>query len=179
MRDRSYKNSHLYPKSTAAGDCMCKFMKSEKGVTLIELIASIAILSTILLSFMYFFINSAQYNGVSADKMNAANIAREVQNDFKEDPDKNLALKNLIAYSRTSAATTISKASYPDFDLTQDIRRNSNGLLTLTTTNQLFTVVVEVDTASDPNVDLSLSELHVQVKKDAKLVSETYTYFEN
>ncbi|MGP1909377.1 prepilin-type N-terminal cleavage/methylation domain-containing protein [Metabacillus sp. JX24] len=157
---------------------MCKFMKSEKGVTLIELISSIAILSIILLSFMYFFINSAQYNGVSADKMNAANIAREVQKDFKEDPDKNLALKNLIAYSRTSAATTISKASYPDLQLTQDIQDNS-GLLTLTTTNQTFTVVVKVDTTSDPNVDLSLSKLHVQVKKNQKVVSETYTYFEN
>ncbi|MDX8289849.1 prepilin-type N-terminal cleavage/methylation domain-containing protein [Metabacillus indicus] len=157
---------------------MFTFMKSEKGVTLIELISSIAILSIILVSFMYFFINSAQYNGVSADKMHAANIAREVHKDFKEDPDKNLALKNLIAYSRTSAATTISKSSYPDLHLTQDIQDNS-GLLTLTTTKQLFTVVITVDTTSDPNVDLSLSKLHVQVKKDAKLVSETYTYFEN
>ncbi|MEM5016514.1 prepilin-type N-terminal cleavage/methylation domain-containing protein [Metabacillus indicus] len=158
---------------------MFTFTKSEKGVTLIELISSIAILSIILVSFMSFFINSAQYNGVSADKMNAANIAREVQKDFKEDPDKNLALKNLIAYSRTSAATTISKTSYPDLHLTEDIRRNSNGILKLTTTNQTFTVVVTVDTTSDPNVDLSLSELHVQVKKDEKVISETYTYFEN
>lgn len=163
---------------TAAGDYMFTFTKSEKGVTLIELISSIAILSIILVSFMSFFINSAQYNGVSADKMNAANIAREVQKDFKEDPDKNLDLKNLIAYSRTSAATTISKTSYPDLHLTEDIQDNS-GLLTLTTTNQTFTVVVTVDTTSDPNVDLSLSELHVQVKKDEKVISETYTYFEN
>jgi prepilin-type N-terminal cleavage/methylation domain-containing protein len=160
------------------GDCLFKFIKNEKGVTLIELICSIAILSIILLSFMYFFINSAQFNRISSDKMTATNIAREVQKDFKENPDKNQALKALISYSRTSTVTSIPKSSYPILNLTQDIQNNS-GVLTLTTTNQNFTVVVTVDTNSDPNVDISLSKIHVQVIKDTKVLSETNTYFEN
>lgn len=127
---------------------------------------------------MSFFINSAQYNTISSDKMNATNIAREVQKEFKVDPEKNLELVSLINFSRTSTVTSIPKSSYPHLNLTQDIQLNS-GILTLTLQKQNYTVEVTVDTNSDSNVNTKLSKMHVQVKKDAKIESETYTYFKN
>lgn len=160
------------------GDCLTQSIKNEKGVTLIELISSIAILTIILLSFMSFFIMSAKYNGVSSDKMNATNIAREVQEEFKVNEEKNLALKNLINYSRTSSVTSIPKSSYPNLNLTQDIQIN-NDILTLIFTKQNFTVKVNVDTSSDENIDISLSKINVQVIKGPNVLSETFTYFEN
>jgi len=160
------------------GDCLIKFIKNEKGVTLIELLISFVILAIILPSFMALFINSAQNNGISSDKMNATNIAREVQVEFNVDPEKNQELKDLIIYSRTSTVTSISKSSYPKLDLTQNIQLK-NGILTLILTKQNFAVEVNVDTNSDANVDISLSAIHVQVKRETKVLSETFTYFKN
>ncbi|MCC3359620.1 type IV pilus modification PilV family protein, partial [Bacillus sp. REN16] len=77
------------------GDCLTQSINNEKGVSLIELICSIAILTIILISFMSFFIMSAKYNGASSDKMNATNIAREVQEQFKVIEEKNEELKIL------------------------------------------------------------------------------------
>ncbi|MEH7384535.1 type II secretion system protein [Bacillus sp. JJ1521] len=157
---------------------MNQSIKNEKGVTLIELICSIAILTIILISFMSFFIMSAKYNGVSSDKMNATNIAREVQEEFKVNDEKNLALKDLIHFSRTSTDTVIPKSNYPKLNLTDDIQVN-NDILALTFTRQNFTVIVKVDTSDDENVDITLSKLHVLVQKGTKVLSETFTYFEN
>ncbi|MEY2192665.1 prepilin-type N-terminal cleavage/methylation domain-containing protein [Neobacillus sp. BF23-41] len=157
---------------------MFNLINNEKGVTLVELLASIVILSIILLSFLTFFTNSFQYNAISSDKMKATNIAREVQEEFKVNPEKNQELKNLILFSRSSTETTIPKSSYPKLDLTNDIKKNS-GILKLFLTKQNFIVEVEVDTNIDPKVDISLSKIHVQVKKGTKLVSETYTYLKN
>jgi len=157
---------------------LIKFIKNEKGVTLIELLISFVILAIILPSFMALFINSAQNNGISSDKMNATNIAREVQVEFNVDPEKNQELKDLIIYSRTSTVTSISKSSYPKLDLTQNIQLK-NGILTLILTKQNFAVEVNVDTNSDANVDISLSAIHVQVKRETKVLSETFTYFKN
>ncbi|MEH7381981.1 prepilin-type N-terminal cleavage/methylation domain-containing protein [Bacillus sp. JJ1533] len=157
---------------------MSQSIKNEKGVTLIELVASIAILTIILLSFMSFFIMSAKYNGVSSDKMTATNIAREVQEEFKINEEKNLALKDLILTSRTSTETFIPKSSYPQLNVTEDIQLN-NDILTFIFTEQNFTVKVNVDTSSDDQVDVSLSKLNVQVLKGTTILSETFTYFEN
>jgi prepilin-type N-terminal cleavage/methylation domain-containing protein len=162
-----------------AGDSLFNLINNEKGVTLIELLASIVILSIILLSFMTFFTNSFQYNAISSDKMKATNIAREVQEDFKVNPEKNKALKDLITDSRISTGTTIPLSTrYEKLNLSQDIQKNS-GILKLSLTKQNFIVEVNVDTNSDPNVDVSLSKIHVQVKKGTKVVSETFTYFKN
>jgi prepilin-type N-terminal cleavage/methylation domain-containing protein len=161
------------------GDSLFHSLKNEKGLTLIELLASIVILSIILLSFMTFFTNSFKYNAVSSDKINTTNIAREVQEDFKVNTVKNQELKKLIRESRDlPTVTTIPKNSYPELNLSKDIKKN--GLtLTLTLNKQPFTVEVVVDTNGDPNVDVLLSKMHVQVKKGTKVLSETYTYFKN
>ncbi|WP_419956024.1 type IV pilus modification PilV family protein [Neobacillus niacini] len=153
-------------------------IKNEKGVTLVELLASIVILSIILLSFMTFFTNSFQYNAVSSDKMKATNIAREVQEDFKVNSEKNLELKNLITFSKTSTGTTIPKSSYPKLNLTEDIIKNS-GILTMKLISQNYNVEVTVDTNNDPSLHSSLSKIHVQVKKGTKVLSESFTYFES
>ncbi|MEH7276294.1 type IV pilus modification PilV family protein [Neobacillus vireti] len=156
---------------------MFRSLKNEKGVTLIELLTSIVILSIILLSFMTFFTNSFQYNAISSDKMKATNIAREVQEEFKVNPEKNLELKNLITHSKTSADTTISKSGYPNLNLSEDITKNSD-VLTLKLVSQNFNVEVLVDTKNDPELHSSLAKINVKVKKGTKVVSEAFTYFE-
>lgn len=161
-----------------AGDCLFNSLNNEKGFTLIELLTSIVILSIILLSFMTFFTNSFKYNAVSSDKMKATNIAREVQEEFKVNTEKNLELKKLIKDSRSTADASYLKSSYPNLNLASDISKTS-GILKFTLTKQQFTAEVTVDTNSDPNVDISLSKIHVQVKKGVKVVSETFTYFKN
>jgi prepilin-type N-terminal cleavage/methylation domain-containing protein len=152
--------------------------KNERGMTLLEILCSMMILSIILLCFMTFFLSSAKYNGISFEKLKATNIAREVQEELKVDSDKNDDLLDLILFSKTSPDTTIPYLSYPKLELTKDIQL-SNGILTLTLHKQNFTVEVLIDTNDDPNVTIPLSRLQVQVKKDATLLSETFTYINN
>jgi prepilin-type N-terminal cleavage/methylation domain-containing protein len=165
-----------------AGDTLFHSLNNEKGVTLIELLTSIVILSIILLSFMTFFTNSFQYNAVSSDKMKATNIAREVQEDFKVNPGKKQALNDLIRVSKTSVGTSIPLSPlYDALNLAQDIEKNS-GILTLKLKSQNYenyNVVVFVDTNNDPSLHSSLSKIRVQVKKGTKVLSEAFTYFEN
>jgi prepilin-type N-terminal cleavage/methylation domain-containing protein len=165
-----------------AGDTLFHSLNDEKGVTLIELLTSIVILSIILLSFMTFFTNSFQYNAVSSDKMKATNIAREVQEDFKINPGKKQALEELIRVSKTSVGTSIPLSPlYSALNLDQDIEKNS-GILTLNLkpeNYENYNVVVFVDTNNDPSLHSSLSKIQVQVKKGTKVLSEAFTYFEN
>ena len=63
-------------------------MNSEKGLTLLELLASITILSIIILTFLSFFTNAFRFNTINSDSIQAMNIAREEQALIKEDSEK-------------------------------------------------------------------------------------------
>ncbi|MCT2537941.1 type II secretion system GspH family protein [Aquibacillus koreensis] len=53
-----------------------KLLSSSKGLTLIEILASITILSIIVVTFLTFFIQSARTNTVSEDIMDATYVAQ-------------------------------------------------------------------------------------------------------
>lgn len=51
-------------------------MNNNKGLTLVEILASITILSIIIVSFLTFFIQSARTNTISEDMMDATYVAQ-------------------------------------------------------------------------------------------------------
>ena len=57
-----------------------KLISNKKGLTLIELIASITILSIVILTFLAFFTNAFRFNTINSDSIQAMNIAREPSN---------------------------------------------------------------------------------------------------
>ncbi|QHS24267.1 type II secretion system protein [Virgibacillus sp. MSP4-1] len=59
-------------------------LKEEKGLTLVEVLAGIVILSIILLSVGSFFINGTKYSNASEQKLSNAYIANNILNEYKQ-----------------------------------------------------------------------------------------------
>lgn len=149
-----------------------KFVNNERGVTLIELLISIIILSIILLTFMTFFTNSSKYNSISKEKFDATNLVRETKENLKVNEQK-ADLQNLIK-SVKAGPPDFQMASYPNLNLKKNIE-NIGGLLKLTLINPDYEVIVYID----PNAEaFSLYKFKIQVLDHSKLLSETYTYID-
>lgn len=58
-------------------DVLKRYAKNEAGLTLVEVLASIVILSLIIVTFLAFFINSARTTEISSDNLDANFIAQE------------------------------------------------------------------------------------------------------
>ena len=52
---------------------------NEKGLTLIEVLLSITLLSIVMITFLSFFTNAFRFNSINDDSIQAMNIAREQQ----------------------------------------------------------------------------------------------------
>jgi type II secretory pathway pseudopilin PulG len=69
------------------------FLKNEKGITLLEVLLSITILSIIFISFMSFFPQMGFMNKQNEDKTQAVNIAKQILNKWRLDEDVEKALE--------------------------------------------------------------------------------------
>ena len=59
-------------------------MANEKGLTLLEVLLSITLLSIVIMTFLSFFTNAFRFNAINDDSVQAMNIAREQQALIKE-----------------------------------------------------------------------------------------------
>ncbi len=126
-------------------------MNSEKGLTLLELLASITILSIIILTFLSFFTNAFRFNTINSDSIQAMNIAREEQALIKEDSAK--------------ITTELEKPGSPYYIREKDVSDYH----------------IKISIKKEPEYISSYKNLHVvhvEVDKNGKLFSETYTYLE-
>jgi prepilin-type N-terminal cleavage/methylation domain-containing protein len=130
---------------------MKKFIKNVRGITLIELLISISILSIVLISFFAFFTNTFRFNSLNSDDIQAMNLAREEKELIKTDPFiHNWSLHPSGDYYRKN-----SSYNGTDFDIIISIQH------------------VPVSTAEFP-----MYLVHIEVQKANKFISETYTYYE-
>lgn len=160
------------------GNFMKKILHSQKGLTLIEILASIVILSIVVITFFTFFINSSGYTSISSEKFQTTNLAREVSNEFKVNADVKNDLKNVIdQYNNNKSLTSISKNSFPAQYLSQDIIIQS-GVLQLYVSKPDYTVLVLVNPSPESGLSTSLYKLHIEIMKNGKLLNETFTYAE-
>lgn len=60
------------------------YIHNEKGLTLVEVIAGVVLLSIVLLSFFAFFTNAATFNAKNNDNISANNVVREHIANFTE-----------------------------------------------------------------------------------------------
>lgn len=158
---------------------MKKYINNEKGVTLVELLASIVILSIILITSITFFTNSFHYNSISSNKLKATNLARETQESFKVNPDMNLELKNLLTQAKgLTGPKTFPKATFPKLKLKQDIQLDSSGTLRLSLINPNYQVLVIIDNNPVNDLTSPLYKLQVQVLENTRVLTETFSYFE-
>lgn len=62
------------------------YLQDEKGITLVETLAAIILLSIIFISFYAFFINSAKYTEVNREKLTAVDLGEEVVAELRARP---------------------------------------------------------------------------------------------
>lgn len=89
--------------------CVMKKYRNEKGLTLVEVLASIVILSLIVVTFLTFFINSARTTEISEENLNASFIAQEymeeVYNIVTDNPTLESIRTNVVAIDQVSATS--------------------------------------------------------------------------
>jgi hypothetical protein len=165
---------------------------NEKGVTLIELILAISLLTIVLITFMAFFTNAFTYNSMTSDKFKGVNYVREKQADLKE----NTAFKNFFINisdgTVTSSDLSMTNTMYSGLNLMENISTTTrpvkiNGgtvaesfyLLKLNLSPYKLHVYVKVERDYPLANNKGLYRLYIETfDKNNKLLSGSYTYYE-
>ena len=122
-------------------------IRDEKGLTLLEVLISIVILSVIFLSIMSFFPQMGFINKVNEDKAKAVNYANELLIEWKNSESVKDCIKNnngtsLSSYYNTDSNYYYYKTSKGGFNAIIKIRKNTDLISTPVTTRlidiQLF-----------------------------------------
>ncbi|PKR76939.1 hypothetical protein CEY16_14125 [Halalkalibacillus sediminis] len=136
---------------------MSRFLKrTEKGITLIEVLGAIVILSIVLIGFFSVFVQSAGMHNTNKDASRATNLAR-------------LALEDV----RDIEEFSLNPGTYNNF--------NQNGVPTIPSVNSQGyfqkdpEYSLEITFENEPETDLILSTVKVY-DSDNKMVSKTYDY---
>ncbi|MGG1677591.1 prepilin-type N-terminal cleavage/methylation domain-containing protein [Neobacillus sp. NRS-1170] len=146
------------------------FKKNEKGLTLIEVLVSIVILSMVLLTTMSFFPQMGLVNKQNQDKTQAINIAKEVLINWQESSDVKWFLvksDRVTGFTSTDPKVTYNAFTYDSnyyyFDATKDI----------------YNVKIKIKKSPETSSRLSsVNYILVQMlnKKNNNVVSETFGY---
>ncbi|MFC0270175.1 hypothetical protein ACFFIX_01705 [Metabacillus herbersteinensis] len=166
---------------------MKNILSSNKGITLIEILASLLILSVILLTFLAFFTNAFNYNSINADKLKTVNIAREIETELKN----HAAIRNIIINMKVGGTTSynLSKLNpeYSGLNLKSNIQlvtKHDTDYFELQLYDPNYNVIVYIKSTQDypdsenaPIISNSLYRMIIEVYDDRNILSKTYTYF--
>lgn len=147
---------------------------NEKGLTLIEVLVSITLLSIVIITFLTFFTNAFRFNSINDDSTQAMNIAREQQALIKEHPE--VINRILNEESLTADDVNVLQLKSPV------LLENNKYILHINNTIYDIKVYIDNDAQKKDEIGvttyLPLHKIHVEIYKNEKLLSETYTYFE-
>ncbi|GKV70495.1 hypothetical protein NCCP2716_29930 [Sporosarcina sp. NCCP-2716] len=139
-------------------------MKNEAGLTLVEILAALVILGIIFVSFMTIFPKMNHFNERTESKLVTMNLAKQELAELKESP-------SLLTSERKLKNSTTAEP-YETYDFSQ------------------ADYIVEVDcydtqpgskpnyTCSDPAKEPRLHRMHIRVKENGKVTSESFGYLE-
>ncbi|KGR79649.1 prepilin-type N-terminal cleavage/methylation domain-containing protein [Ureibacillus manganicus] len=126
-------------------------MHNEKGLTLVEVIAAIILLSIILISIFSFLLNSTRLNNMNDESIQAMNIARSTSVEVRESSCKVV-----------KANTSLNGEYYTKEFLSG---------------NSEYTIKLSLNKNPESgNLQPELHLVHIQVMKEGAEVSDTYTY---
>jgi prepilin-type N-terminal cleavage/methylation domain-containing protein len=119
-------------------------IRDEKGLTLLEVLISIVILSFIFLSIMSFFPQMGFINKVNEDKSKAVNYANEMLIEWKNSESVKDCIKNnngtsLSSYYKTDSNYYYYKTTKGGFNAIIKIRKNT-GLISTPVTTRLIDI---------------------------------------
>jgi uncharacterized pyridoxamine 5'-phosphate oxidase family protein len=150
-----------------------KILKGEKGVTLVEVLASITLLSIVLITTMNIFPQMGMLNKHNEDKAQAINMAKEILIDWQEADE----VEEFIKENRTSGFTPIAgnpKVAYTNFSYDTE----ADGYYYFITTKDQYDVHIKIK--KSPKINSSsgqVNQITVQLLNErGNVVSETYGY---
>lgn len=142
-------------------------MANERGFTLVETLASLILLSVILISVFGFFTNTFRFNLNNDENIQAMNLVRKHE----------ASISTIIIEDETSFVPIgFEDSTNPDFFTKKTTEVIKNDEYEVTTS-------IKKEPEKLPENDLNgfykpLRLVYIEVKKDGKLLSETYTYHE-
>ncbi len=140
-----------------------KTCQNESGLTLLEVLLSIVILSIILVSVVNFFPQMGLMNKKNIDKQQAINTAKEILFGYQSDPDISELISNPITTDRYEIIERT-----VDFNYFQDKVEN-NGY------SVQFKLKTQADIGSSSGNNLY--QIHILLfNKKGTLITETYGY---
>ncbi|WP_026572292.1 PulJ/GspJ family protein [Bacillus sp. UNC438CL73TsuS30] len=142
--------------------------QSQKGLTLIEILVSIVLLSIILTSFMGFFTQSAIFTKKNEQKLGTVQTAQKFINLIKD-----ISKSDLAATPATSSITTGTNTITVDLGVINQLINNSQPVKTTYTSDYTVTGVI---TNLNTPANLIQFKIIVQDPSNQKNKSETYTY---
>lgn len=94
---------------------MKKYFNNERGLSLIEVVAAIVLLSIVLFSFFYFFIQNAKLNSNNNEHHTATAVARELSAEITSNCSlvKSATIPSICTYSSGSTRQGTSPNGYP------------------------------------------------------------------
>lgn len=126
---------------------------NEQGLTLIELLLSITLLSIVLITFLSFFTDTFRFNSNNDHNIHAMNMAREQQALIKDKSWDEITNTFTLDEETDYYIQNVNESKY---DIKISIKKTPEVI--------------------DSYYNLHL--VHVEVTKDGKLLAETYTYYE-
>jgi prepilin-type N-terminal cleavage/methylation domain-containing protein len=146
-----------------------KIFRNQKGVTLIEVLLSIVLLSSILLTTMRFFPQMGLLNKQNEDKAHAVNVAKEILINWQESSDVKWFL--VQTDHLTGFTSTDSKVVYNKF-------KSDGNYYYFETSKDIYKVNIKIKKLPITNSRLSsVNSIVIQLlNKKGNVVSETFGY---
>jgi prepilin-type N-terminal cleavage/methylation domain-containing protein len=146
-----------------------QIIRNEKGVTLIEVLVSMVLLSIIFISVMKFFPQMGSINKQNEDKTQAINIAKEILINWQESSEVKWFL---VKKDQVTGFTSVdAKVDYTNFHYDDDYYY-------FETSKDKYTVHIKVN--KSPTTSSKLSSVHsIGIKlfnKNGNVVTDTYGY---
>jgi prepilin-type N-terminal cleavage/methylation domain-containing protein len=149
-----------------------KLLKQENGVTLLEVLLALAILSIVLISFMSMFPQMGMMNKHNEDKTQAINLAKEILIKWQESDE----VSGFLISADPAVETTGFISEDPAIDYSSF--KNEGGFYYFETSKDIYKVKIKIK--NSPNNSSRKSHIHsitVQLLNDkGNVVSETYGY---
>jgi prepilin-type N-terminal cleavage/methylation domain-containing protein len=114
-----------------------KFVKNQHGVSLVEILAAVTILSIVFVSFLSFFPQASKHSNKTGEMLSAVNLAKEKLVIVKS----NQNIKDLLIGS----SNDLSRSNYSNLKLTNDIQVADNQF-ELNSEDDVYKTTILIDT---------------------------------
>jgi len=139
-------------------------LKNDRGMTLVEVLAALAILGIVFVGFMTIFPQMNNVNNRTETKLVTMNIAKQELAKLKGSP------------SPLGPDEKIKNSMSPNLFETYDLSRDNYNILVDCYDTGSQTCSGEGET--EANRKSELYKIHIKIKKNGKLISETFGYIE-